>query len=622
MRFNNEIASFLLPYVFLHYFLGSHSDSYIDHIIKREFDFIFDIVLNEKLIDTAAQMKEFCIKFLGSQHCASLQLLAPQGSTPKEFVCSAKRVSKLIFEVLDFLQRFQFESQVENRRIKELLNAFCSKTLAEVCFGFGDYQRALIYYESYLSPLDDDEREDQWAFLVHIYAKLGDKDMIAGIAEKKNLPWSAIDKMFIGNTTGLWEDHMVCIEKIIKQPETISLNVISSAVNCLNAYNNCEQAIVVADRMLQALFDKCKNESNKYDAVKSEALLRLSKFEELEKVIDIEDKYDISNWSMIQAKLLLKLHEGSQNEFNSEIKHVRLMAVENFKIFESNQAIYRINYDIIIRLHMLTDIEKTNEIIRQIKEPTANRRDIIESFLNEINDRKLFFKLAPAQHESFLALHRTLFHEIKRSIIFDKELCSMIDAEIGKTWLECANVYQDQIDQASAFLLEAGNYQVPGLFIQEAKLNWKKNKRAQAIKVLNTNCKELATTPNYKKNVFYAKGLLMIARFNGESTAVDYAANKKMYQDALGTSFERDKAYLYFADYLDRSVFLKAIRDPEPEVNSIATDKLLEILEAYGKSILISSQFILQALPRFLQIWLDSTMPVGFFKIFSSCIKI
>lgn len=471
MKFNNEIASFLLPYVFLHYFLESHPERHIDHVVKREFNFIFDIVLNEKLIDTCTSMKEFCTKYLGSQYCSSLKLSDPRISAPKEFVNSAKQTAKLIFEVLDFLTRYQHRSSEANERIECLLNAFDPKTLGEVSFRFGDYQRALIHYESYLSPLDDGKREDQWAFLVHIYAKLGDKDMIVGISDKRKLPWSAIDKIFIGDKTGIWEDHMVCIEKIIKQPSSISLNVISSTVNCLNAYNNCEQAIVVADRMLQALYDKCKDESKQYDGVKSEALLRLSKFDELEKVIDCGD--DLSNWSMTQARLLLKLHKGSFEEFDSEIKRVRLTSVENFKIFESNQAIYRINYDIIIRLHMLTDIEKTYEIIRQIKEPAADRKTIIESFLTEINARKQFFNLAPAEHESFLALQRTLFTEIKHSVNFDEELSSMIDAEIGNTWLECAKVYQDQLDQASAFLLEAKSYKVPGLAIQ-GNLNFKK----------------------------------------------------------------------------------------------------------------------------------------------------
>lgn len=614
-QYNNEFSSFLLPYVFLHFYQTHLIKKEVEEAVKREFQLIFDVIKDEKRFKRVQNLEEFKYKFLADHYYIVQTKPSVKKSeivqSPNEFLNSAKQIAKLLFEVMDFLTRYQYKSKDENRHIKSLLNKFSLKTLAQVSYNCGDYQRALIQYESYLTTLSDDERENEYAFLVHIYAKLGDFDSIAGVADKRKYPWSAIDKMFIGNITGNWEDHMVCIEEIMREPENISLEAIASTVNCLVAHNNCEQAIVVADKMLATLYSSCKDELNRYEDVKSTALLRLSRFDELEKVIDLENGIDTSNWGSIEAKLLLKLraHDG----FHDEITQVRLSLMENFKFFESNQSNYRINYDSIVRLHMLTDFDKAYSVIQQIKNANGNEKEIIKSFFDEIRARKKFFKLSPMQSESILALHRTLFKEIRHAVDIkipenSNDLFKIIDLEIGQTWLDCAIVYQNQHDQANAFLLEAAKYKTPGLFVQKAKLLWRKNRNpAQATKILQFHCDELEKKVNFKNNPFYAKGLLLIARYNGDAAAVDFQTNKSMYKKALTANVDRDKAFLHYAEYLDRAVFLSA--EKEPDVNTIETEKIQEILELYGSGLLYSTEYVFQALPRFLQIWFDATVP-------------
>jgi serine/threonine-protein kinase ATR len=614
IKYNNEIASFVLPYVFLHFLLETPKKQLIDNAIIKEFEFIFDIIRNEKKFKRVQNLDEFKYKYLGDAYFVPHKQIKQSDivQTPNEFLNAAKQIAKHIFEVMDFLSRYQYQSAEEDPRINNLLNKFHLKTLAEVSYNCGDYQRALIQYESYLTGLNDEQREEEWAFLVHIFAKLGDYDSIAGVADKRKYPWSATDKMYIGNITGNWEDHMVCIEEIIREPANISVEVIASTVNCLVSYNNCEQAIVVADRMLSTLYASCKDDLNRYEDVKSAALLRLSRFDELEKIIDVNSDIDTSIWGNVEAKLLLKLR--SQDGFDEEMKQVRLNLMENFKCFESNQSNYTINYDSIVRLHMLTDVDKTNLVIQQIMTNVPNKNEVIKSFFDEIKARKKFFKLTPMQSESLLALHRTLFKEIKHTVNIKmapneaNEIFRVIDTEIGKNWMECAIVFQDQHDQANAFLIEAEKYKPPGLFVQKAKLVWRKNKGpSQATKILKFHCDELEKTQNYLDNPFYAKGLLLIARYNGEAAAVDFQTNKNMYKKALTAKVDRDKAYLHYAEYLDRTLFLNV--EKEPEVNTIDTEKLKEILEAYGSGLLYSTEYVFQALPRFLQIWFDATVP-------------
>lgn len=187
-----------------------------------------------------------------------------------------------------------------------------------------------------------------------------------------------------------------------------------------------------------------------------------------------------------------------------------------------------------------------------------------------------------------------------------KDLTKMINNEIGNGLAQCAKVFciQGQLDQANAFLTEAENFKPPGLFIQKAKYYWKQNKCLQALKLLTYNCEELRKHPGNANNPDLAKGLLMIARYNAEAAIVDDKKNREMFDMALVPNVDREKAYLCYADYLDRIIIMKV-----PEINTIEVEKVAEVLKAYGNCLKFGTTHVLQSLPRFLQIWFDATMP-------------
>lgn len=196
-KYNNEIASFLFPYVLLHSltWFNSRKRKELDKAIKREFDFIFKVIRDEKHFKRVQHLEEFKYKFLAAEHFNKKKHTkgikrSKIVQLPNEsFFNAAKQIAKLIFEAMDFLTRYQCKEE-ENERIKSLLNKFNFKTLAKVSYNCGDYQRALILYESYLKSLKESDHEEEWVFLVHIYAKLGDNDSITGVADKKKYPFS------------------------------------------------------------------------------------------------------------------------------------------------------------------------------------------------------------------------------------------------------------------------------------------------------------------------------------------------------------------------------------------------------------------------------------------------
>lgn len=623
IRSSTEIASFVLPYILLNYYQityhGSEEmieDVYnIDENIKEEIAYIFSVIENENDFRHRKDQKEFENKIMADKYFVPNKTVTTEHQSTNEFIAVAKQIAKLIFEVFDFLSRYQIKTKDRNERIQKLLNSMNPKTMARVSFNCGDYERALILFETHLKNLTEDQRESEWAFLIHIYAKLGDFDSIPGVVDRRKLPWSATERMFISNATGFWESRSKlhgCIEDIMQNPESITTNVIHSTVKSLVAYNSCEESIVVADEMLKVLYDKCRDDIKEYEHVKTEALLRMSKFDELEKIT--KNKIG-SDWSQVQANLFIKLHSGSFDLFNQEIKRVRLSIMENFKIFDSNKSIYSMNYNLVVQLHMLTDIEKANLTIQQMKGDKRKCASSVKTFFDEINARKKLFKLTPMQSESLLAIHRTLYKEVKQTVQKlapqqSKIILKSIDHEIGNSLLECTSILQNEcVDNAILFLSEAEKFEPPGLFIQQAKMQWKTFKRAeQATKILQMNCDALEKLPKYKDNEFYAKGLLLIARYNAEAANTDPNTNKIMYKKAMATSVDQHKAYLYYGEYLDRIIALKhSMEGREMDISKVRMEDLEDLLIAYGNCLKYSTEYVYQALPRFLQIWLDGT---------------
>lgn len=414
----SEIASLLLPYIFLHYYALNPTEE-VNGFIVNEFNYIFDIVRGRKTFNQISE-EDPGFRVVADVHFVKQrkEIKWKDGLQSKP-IKIARKVAKLIFDILDFFTSYLCHTQQEEdliilETIQNFLNLFPNDVLADVSFKCGEYHRAFIYFEAFLSNLSEDERKIHWSFLIQIYAKLGDGDSIEGVAEKMiaaGLEMSPRQKLFIGNITGDWQDPFTCIEKIMNDEPTIEIEDISATLNCFIQYNKCQQGLFVADEMLQKLYDKNESGVTGRD-VKADALLRLSQFDEVEQVLD-RNFVDFSHWGTLSAKLHLKLRGGDHLSFLDEMKNVRLAIMNNFKLYESNQSVYKLNYQEILHLHMLTDFDKAGEVIYRIR--SANESDRVrmakkytQKLINELNARKELFQLTAIQTESIVSLHRQL----------------------------------------------------------------------------------------------------------------------------------------------------------------------------------------------------------------------
>jgi serine/threonine-protein kinase ATR len=249
---------------------------------------------------------------------------------------------------------------------------------------------------------------------------------------------------------------------------------------------------------------------------------------------------------------------------------------------------------------------------------------VLKTLIKELDSRKMVLQTSTPIIDVSLSVRRVMLLQLEKKLtkIFKNnefgQIKKFIDEEVGKTWIESVKITckQKMFAQAHAFIMEADVYKPQELFIEKAKYYWMRDEKASALRILQLNCTELedycksnAKAADYnEKRSLLSRGRLNIARFNAEVKNVDFDTNKKLYKDALlEDSFDvqythNEEIYVLLADYMDRHYFSKCKHSNDLP----AYDKLLEIMEAYGSSMKYGINYVLQSMPRFLQIWFDA----------------
>lgn len=629
MRDNLEISSFLLPKIILQYFLLNTTKDF-DMLIVQEFQLVFNMV-TDKSIYSEASKDELNYKFASSFDYRPLKCKETENNLDRINMVLV-RAAKLIFEVLDYLTCFTQESTSLGLpvidRIANLQNQFCLKRLAEVNVKCGEYERAMMFIEKFISNLNESDREKELSFLVNVYSTLRDPDLIVGVQKIKKTEWSVSDQIFLSDITGNLEGALTLIDIISENPQ-INQREIQSMINCYVQSNQNETALLRIDGLLEKLYES--NREQPYcDEIKAEPLWRLSKFDDLEDLLDSNRVGKKSSWSVICGRLLTKFKRFDGEGFFEELQDARATVMNNFKIYDSENSMYNNNYEEILHLHMLCEFEKIHRVFLEINESKSLPKGMkaVKHLIRDLDFRRAFLQTTTNVIEATLSLRRTLLliTKSKLDIVFTNNenvhLGRMIEEEVGKTWIDCAKIASKQkmFTQAHAYISEAVAYKSRDLFIEQAKFYWKRDDQVNAFKILETNCEKLEKLCKTQKTSggkqetleLLSKARLNIARYNAEVKNVDFETNKRLFKRAVIKDVENEKCNLLFADYIDRHYFSKVENEPSETVaintpNTLPPpEKLLEIVQAYGNSLKYGSSYVLQSMPRFLQIWFDA----------------
>ncbi|XP_055380067.1 serine/threonine-protein kinase ATR [Condylostylus longicornis] len=630
LRRDINILDAFLPYVILHG-LQNRNQQNRDHIFE-ELNCVFKNVLNKQPINTSLKTKnrEDFIELV-----ASLTKTSKKSQEHEENHLNMENIgrkcAKIGFDLLDFLERWmrEYYSVYSNKTesnyiaVKDFINSFDKFELAQVNFECGEYARALKYCEWYLKKTCTQNYnkilQEILSFLIKIYVELMDTDSLEGCMYLKQSEPSLQEQILVNSMTDKLQETAACYEQLIKEKEGANeLDALNSTdwdglVECFLRLDTPETALLISQGVMKKLSTKLNNDCLKESQI--EPLWRLGRFEELEELLQHPLFDDSKSWNVLYGKALLLFHKDdvTLDTFEKNIDDIRHSVLKIMKFGAADCDSYHKGYSQVIKLHLLTDIEKCRYLIDRILNIPYEHESIpiLTTFFDEWNARLGFLQPTIKVTEPFLCLRRILLNEVKHKLKTNQNYSifeELINNEIGKLWIRSVQLNREArcYQQAHLNILNAAKYNPDNLFIEQAKLFWMKNDQPNSFKVIEDKILEIEKSGidslPVDKRLLYAEAKFLQASYNAESMNINPDLNKKYFNESIKNNNKSEKCYVALAEYHDK---IFATLEESVQQSEYGQRTLLSILYNYSKSLQYGCEFLYQSMPRMLSIWFD-----------------
>ncbi|KAB5535968.1 hypothetical protein PHYPO_G00123940 [Pangasianodon hypophthalmus] len=326
------------------------------------------------------------------------------------------------------------------------------------------------------------------------------------------------------------------------------------------------------------------------NAYRVEAAWKLSKWDLLEDYLASDEKSN--TWGVRLGQMLLSAKKQDSGCFYEKLKLARREQVVPLSAASFECGTYQRGYEYIIRLHMLSELEHAFTELQ--KESEGSKAS--ELMLNW-DDRLLMTQNSFRAKEPILALRRALLSLSKGCVC---------EEQVGQCWLQSARVARRAGHHQTAFnaLLNAENSRLSELFVEKAKWLWSKGDVHQALIVLQKGVKQCFPEDQHlsdpKRIQIKGKALLLVGRYMEETANSESNAIMKIYRDVTTLLPEWEDGNFYLAKYYDKLMPMVTDNKMEKQGNVIRY-----IVTYFGKALQFGNQYIYQAMPRMLTLWLD-----------------
>ncbi|KAG6794440.1 serine/threonine-protein kinase atr-like [Apis mellifera caucasica] len=500
------------------------------------------------------------------------------------------RCAQIIFSVLDHLQRWLWEQRLVHDYKYKALKNFCETlnalVVAEGCYQFQEYHRALMYLEQHMISSNKGLSEAlEGGLLAKIYAQLDEPDGISGILATQDHTPTVQQLVLAHEVNGQLQDAATCYERLA-QKKTLKHTYLQGMIQC---YLGLDQPFTAKHITEGILSNRPELESL---MIEQEPFWRLAHF----------IRFDDTSQKNIKHILLEDLKKGIKPDLTS-LKRNIVSLLED----ASRPGAYQQSYSYIMKLHILNEFDKAiatmlNNIeqLPMIFEEWEKRGQLVRA------SRGVEFVLSMRRATLDLAL------QLQREI--ENKENSVLKQEIGKIWLKSAKIARKnrQHQQAYMYILSASDSCPPQqLYIEQAQLYWQKGCQEDAFITLKRCFSSYFQPAMYYKNLSSgecleerkqcAKAKLLYAKYNDETVNVDTDANIINYKEAIEVWREWEKSLLFCARYYESVID----RMTDEEKDSRGRDLQVHTMNYYGKSLQYGCKYIHQSMPRMLTIWLD-----------------
>lgn len=618
MRSDMRILGMALPYIILHAIqFGSAEDR---REIAEEICTVAEFVINpsiNKSVNENHQNRHKTVKNIDFSVSNNGTDATTKNET-QEMI--AIKCAKLLFSQLDFLDRWIRSSHSDDKhfgKVKDFLKQFNKKLIASANYLCGEYARALMYLEEYIEENRKERCQSELSFLFQIYAELMDPDSLEGALNMKDTEPTLNEQILKNSVQGRLHESTVCFERMMHVHGLIENNT-KDMIQCYLGLDQPETAILLAEGLMKQL-----HYQNNDILVQSSAepLWRLGRFDELEDLIECSDYKDSPEWGIRCGKILLDFRKANCEAFDMEINKSRSIILKVLRLTGDEQNCYHKGYANVMKLHLICEIEQAFSLITDIRaeeftfEKSSNA---LKRLFDEWDCRLQYLQPSAKIIEPVLCLRRLILTEatnIIRKHVRDQKVFKLLEKDIndyvGALWIRSTALAREDgmHQQADLYILNAESYKPKSLFIEKAKLLWKKGDQTNSFKVLDRGIEELKPSIsdgrlNGIEQTTFAEAKFLLAFYNAESLNINTDLNIKYFKEARKAQ-ESEKVLVHFAQYLDRTLAAMPASTSSDAYDAKASDYQVEIMCLYAESMMHGTKHIYQSMPRVLSIWFD-----------------
>ncbi|XP_050431325.1 serine/threonine-protein kinase ATR [Adelges cooleyi] len=608
IRSDNEAMLLFLPYILL-YAIQSANDS-DGNLIYEE----LLAVINNDLEDvTSSNNKNQSVPGNTQLSGRQIALEYESAETVEQQNETTTRVVyvKTAFTLFDFLFKWTREQKASKNEIHKpvsnFLSRFCKLKLAEKSLEYDEYPRALMYLEDYINE-NKNKLQDHLPSLSRIYSKLNDADSLKGIIAVHYNDPSPEEMILLHEVNGQLQDAAACYEKFAQMSSDPSLEYHKGMVKCYLGIDQPFTALKIAEGLTNVNSDY----KNALFGEKAEAIWSLMKFDELEDVLVLKPPSAIESWGACIGQALVFFLHKDQTGVQKEILSITNIVMESLYKTMVGSAGYKEAYPFIVKLHILNEMEQIFNTILHITNGDNNAMDKLKELITYEMDERLQC-LQPQAYvlQQVLCMRRVVLTAAQKLV--SDELKPIINHQIGISWLKSIKVARKSLNfqQAYSNILAAEKYKPTGLFLEKAKLLWKKSDQGQAISTLkkgvNALFPNLATVnmipcdEKVEERKTCASALLLLSKYNDKTANVDMETNLVNIESAYKMFEMWEKSLVRFAHYQDRLLNTMA---PQTYYTKGLT-LIINVVNCYGMSLQYGCEYIYQSMPKLLSIWLD-----------------
>ncbi|XP_058457566.1 serine/threonine-protein kinase ATR isoform X2 [Malaya genurostris] len=624
IRCDISTMTMFLPYILLHALQGSIEEN--QKMIIEEVQFLFNAVMNNNPEVDSPEQQIHYIRGLRTMQFMSIERKLNGSTTDMSYECA-----KLTFTLLDFLEKWKRQwlkvykldsSKTDFHNVDNFLRQLDREMLANINFKCHQYARSLMYLESFIEeePL---RLQQNLGMLARIFTHLNDSDSVEGVMCLKMTEPTLTEQILLHNASGQLHQTAACYERML-QVGDMSPSDIHNMVECYLRLDQPDTALLLSESLLNKYHDH--NVHSLLQEIKTEPLYRLGRFEELDELLESPLVQESDSWGVICGSLMVSYRKNDHNLFVQKLEQARLAVLKSLGNVDLKLSAYEKGYEQVLKLHMITEFEKCEQILESVRLRGGLHRCNyeIQHLIENFEARLELLQPNAATMEPIISLRRILLNETKvliNGMTFNtsegeivREINETIDDHIGELWIKSTELASRAklFQQAQLYILHAESYKPKELFVKKAKLLWEKREMSTALKVLErgladilekANIKEVNLLQKEDRNV-YAQGKLLVAIYNAEASNVSASANQKCFKEAVLANPESEKSMVHLAQYLDK-LYVNFSTDDQDSAKG--WELLHEVMTYYGKSMIYGSTYIYQSMPRVLSIWLDCT---------------